>query len=84
MALKIDADFKGISVQSAYVTVVRPSVSLNKRYVNFDIWYSSEEGREPFMTSLDTAPYNLDGDNVYVQAYTYLKCLPAFNGALDC
>lgn len=84
MALKVNADFKGILVKSAYVTVVRPSVSLNKRFVNFDIWYRSEVGQEPFMSSVDTAPYKLDGENAYIQAYTYLKSLPAFEGALDC
>lgn len=84
MALKIDSDFKGIPIPLAYITVVRPSVSLNKRYINFDVWYRAEAGQEPFMRSLDTAPYNLDGENVYIQAYTYLKSLPAFEGALDC
>lgn len=84
MALKIDAEFKGIMVQSAYITIVTPSVSLNKRYINFDVWYRSAAGEEPFVTSLETAPYNLDGENIYVQAYTYLKGLPVFQGAVDC
>lgn len=84
MALKIDAEFQGIMFQSAYITVVTPGVSLNKRYINFDVWYRSEAGKEPFLTSLDTAPYDLDGKNIYIQAYTYLKGLPVFEGAVDC
>lgn len=43
-----------------------------------------EAGMDPFRVSQYTFPFDLrSSDNIYVQAYNYLKSLPEFSGAID-
>ena len=84
MALTVDADFKSIKISDAYVVVVIPQVSENKRFISFDVRKSIVSGGEVFSVGVETAPYDILGSNLFEQAYEYLKSLPEFYGAKDC
>lgn len=84
MAIKIDVNFKGILVEGAYVTVMQPAVSTDKSEITFGAWHRSAIGQEAFLVVFHAAPYDLEGDNPFEQAYAYLKTLLEFEGAEDC
>lgn len=84
MALRVNTKFKGISVDGAYVTVMIPSVSADKRDLSFGVWYRSTQENEVFDAVTLTSPYSVDGPNPFVQAYEYLKVQPLFQGCIDC
>ena len=85
MALRIDVEFKGLSVSGAYVTVMQPMVTAEKNEVSFGVWYrASQQSSEAFDAVTFTAPYSIDGENPFIQAYEYLKAQPSFQGCIDC
>lgn len=84
MALLIDTTHKGIPVTGAYVTVVMPTVSMDKATVSFGVWYSADREHEHFHADSKEAPYSIDGGDPFAQAYRYLKTLPEFADATDC
>ena len=84
MALLIDTTHKGIPVKDAYVTVVMPTVSLDKSLVSFGVWYSADREHEHFHADTREAPYSLAHGDPFEQAYKHLKALPEFEGATDC
>ena len=84
MALKVDVEFKGIKVAGAYVAVMMSGVSEDKTEQFFTALYRVSPGQDIFYSSSYTSPYNMDGDNPFVQAYEYLKTLPEFDGYIDC
>ena len=84
MALTVDSEFNEIKIPGAYVVVVSPQVSENKRFISFDVKKSVSAGGNPFSCGVETAPYDILGANLFEQAYEYLKTLPEFAGATDC
>ena len=85
MALRIDVEFKGLSVSGAYVSVMQPMVTADKNEISFGVWYrASPLSSEAFDAVTFTAPYTIDGENPFVQAYEYLKSQPSFQGCIDC
>ena len=84
MALRIDVEFKGLSVSGAYVTVMQPMVTADKNEVSFGVWYRSAQENEVFDAVTFTSPYSMDGPNPFIQAYEYLKMQPSFQGCIDC
>lgn len=84
MALQVNTKFKGIAVNGAYVTVMIPSVSVDKKELSFGVWYRSAQENEVFDAVTFTSPYSMDGPNPFIQAYEYLKMQPSFQGCIDC
>ena len=85
MALRIDVEFKGLSVPGAYVTVMQPMVTAEKNEVSFGVWYrASQQSSEAFDAVTFKAPYSIEGQNPFIQAYEYLKTQPSFQGCIDC
>lgn len=83
MALKVDFDFKGIPVFGAYAEVAHTGFSAARDEHYFTLIYRASKGAPEFHAHGYVAPYALDGANPYIQAYTYLKTLPEFAGAVD-
>ena len=84
MALSVQVNFKGINIPSAYVTATLPSISLDKTHISFGAWYRNSADDEVFNSVTYEAPYDLEGDNPFKQAYEHLKSLPEFEGGIDC
>lgn len=83
MALLVDVDFKGIKVKKAYVSVDVAAIASDKTYVAFVASYRSSVDQEFFDQKTMQAPYRLDGDNPFTQAYDHLRTLPGFEDATD-
>lgn len=83
MALKIDTTYKAIVVPNSYVIVARMAISDDKSTLSFGAWYKVSQVAEMFKAVSYTMPYNIEGDDPFSQAYTYLKTLPEFAGAVD-
>lgn len=83
MALLVDVDFKGIKVKKAYVSVDVAAIASDKSYVVFVASYRSKSDQDYFDQKSMQAPYILDGDNPFTQAYEYLKTLSEFADATD-
>lgn len=81
MALTINSDHIGIPVDNAYVTVVVPSV--DKTSMLFGVYFRAKPGADPFKAVTHEAPYDLEGENPYKQAYAFLKGLDGFAGCAD-
>lgn len=84
MALTIDSEFNEIKIPGAYVVVVSPQVSENKRFISFDVKKSVSAGGKSFSYGVEIAPYDISGANLFEQAYCHLKTLPEFEGSIDC
>ncbi|WP_416199497.1 MAG: hypothetical protein ACFWT5_09220 [Pseudomonas helleri] len=84
MAISIDAKYRGIAIPRAYVSIAPRSISLGKDEVFFCVMYRVDCNEEPFDSKSYTAPYSLDGENPFVQAYEYLKLQPEYLGYVDC
>lgn len=84
MALKLDVTHRGLSIKDSYVVVVMPTISTGKDSLEFGVWYKAGAEHEQFMAANYSAPYDLDGNNPFEQAYEHLKTLPEFKNATDC
>lgn len=84
MALLVDTTYRGIDVANAYVYVEPRSISLDKESMSFSISYKADPEQESFSSVRFSAPYSLDGENPFTQAYEYLKTLPEFQGCTEC
>ncbi|NIF80129.1 hypothetical protein F3J20_22505 [Paraburkholderia sp. Cy-641] len=91
MALKKTIIYKTINLPDAYLRVVCPQFDLTKKTMSFGVWaFASQDAAGDWNNSLDGAattyadvPYDMAGANAYEQAYTHLKSLPDFAGAVD-
>lgn len=83
MALSLDIEFRGIKIYKAYATVNTPSLSANKTEVIFCVDYRASPHNDPITSQMYEAPYDLEGNNPFVQAYDYLKTLEEFQGCTD-
>lgn len=84
MAILVDTTYRGITVADAYVYVEPRSISLDKDVMSFSISYKANQEQETFNSVRFSAPYSLEGENPFIQAYEYLKTLPEFEGCVDC
>lgn len=85
MALTLDTLFRGILVESAYVTVELPTVNRTKDVLSFGVWYrATPDAVEQFDAKTMEAPYTLTGGDPFEQAYLYIRTLPEFATATDC
>lgn len=84
MALLVNTQFRGLVINNAYVSVSLPSLSASKTEMYFTVSYRVDVDNDPFNSVLLSAPYDLNGENPFIQAYEYLKTLPEFEGYSDC
>lgn len=84
MALLVSVEYRGLQVGNAYTTVCQPTISPNKNEVVFCVVYRVSPEHDEFTSEMLQGPYDLAGENPYVQAYEYLKTLPKFADAIDC
>lgn len=82
--LQVDCSFKGIHVSGAIAEV--GSIVLNESHttIGFQVNYrASTEAAEVFLTESYNTTYNEDNGSIVEQAYSYLKGLSQFEGALE-
>lgn len=72
----------GIKVDGAYIRVEYPSVT--KDSMSFHIRKYVASDKPSFNEDFISAPYVLEGENPFKQAYEYLKSLPEYADAIDC
>lgn len=84
MALSLDLEFKGLPVNSCYISIVGGNFSLSKESAVFTASFRASDFSEPFKYSNFECRYDMTGENPFVQAYEHLKNLEEFEGAKDC
>lgn len=84
MAIKKTIDFKGITVEQAYVRVVMPTISPGNTRFEFVAYTMATPEAETLTAKAYEAPYDLLGPNPIEQAYEHLKTLPEYEGCIDC
>lgn len=84
MAIKKSITYHGVSVPDAWIRVVNPRVLQGNRHMEFAATSSSDDKARHFCAEAFECSYDLNGPNILVQAYDYLKTLPQFEGATDC
>ena len=83
MAIKCNITTQsGVTINEAYCRTVDFSVGKDQLSFNLQIFANKE--KSPVETDRLTAPYDLNGENPYIQAYKHLKTLPKFAGSIDC
>lgn len=69
---------------NAYMRVEKITFQ-DKQNVRFSLnYYAKTEAYPHFQQENFLFPYDLNGENVYAQAYSYLKSLEKFKTAIDC
>jgi hypothetical protein len=85
MALKNTAKTdQGFDAIDAYHRVENLSLIDKTRMVFQVKSYKNSEGLPSFSNVAYESVYDLQGENLFAQAYAYLKSLPEFSGATDC
>lgn len=83
MAIIKDTELEnGIKVYGAYLRV--ENISLDKTDISFNIRKYVDKNKSFFSEDYLTCPYNIEGENPFIQAYEYLKTLEEFKDAEDC
>ena len=83
MALKCNITTQsGVTINEAYCRAI--DFSVGKTQMSFGIQVFADKEKSPVEVDRIAAPYDLNGKNPYAQAYTHLKTLPGFAGAVDC
>jgi hypothetical protein len=72
----------GVTINEAYCRAV--DFSVGKNQMSFGIQVFANKEKSPVEADRISAPYELNGENPYTQAYKHLKTLPKFTGATDC
>ena len=73
----------GVSVTDAYIRVEKLSI-VDKTECSFALaHYADDSQDEPFFSLSLTAPYDIDGDNPFAQAYSFVKSLNIYSGSVD-
>lgn len=86
MALLIGSKIleSGVVVENCYCKVESLD-NLDKQMMIINIIYKVDEKAEStFNPERKSIPYNINGENPFVQAYTHLKGLEDFKDAKDC
>ena len=83
MAIKCKTTtLSGVVLNEAYCRAV--DFSVGKDQMSFNVQIFADKEKSPVEAERFTAPYDLNGENPYVQAYGHLKTLSKFAGAQDC
>jgi hypothetical protein len=91
MAFQLALTYKGATFAAAYYRVALPQIDFDKNTMSFGVWPFANQAAASDRANLlseaavtiNDAPYNLSGTNVFQQAYDYLKTLPQYAGAVD-
>ena len=83
MSLIIDTVFKGISVESAKVTVGDIYIADGHTVLSITANWSAPGSSEFFRQTTYNCPYDITGTDPLTQAYAYLKTLDKFSGAAE-
>ena len=84
MALKVTKDFKGITIQDAYVRVDRVFGGKREGWNSLIGVYANSEATEPIEQFNCFALYEADEANPYTLLYAAIKALEGFEEAVDC
>jgi len=84
MALKQTINFRGISIENAYIRISGVTISPGNERLDFVVHYTASSSEMPFNNESIQCSYNLHGENPIQQGYEYLKTLPDFSDATDC
>lgn len=84
MALQSDVKFNGSTISGAYTRVVMPCIRVDKKSMSFVAQSSGKAGGDLISAFDSICAYDIDGENPFSQAYSFLKTLPDFEGATDC
>ena len=84
MALKkTTSTVHGLVASDAYHRVEAVSF-IGKEQISFYVRSYVQQDKPFFSEQTVSAPYDMDGDNPFKQAYEHLKTMPEFAGAMDC
>lgn len=73
----------GFEAVNAYHRVEAVTL-ISKDQMHFRVRTYRTKNDQYFQHQTQSAPYDLNGENPIKQAYTHLKTLPEFEGAVDC
>ena len=71
-----------IPFPDAYIRI--DSIKASKTELLLTVLFLTEKDKTVFEGKNYTIPFNLEGANVLIQGYEYLKTLPEFADAVDC
>ena len=83
MSLIVDTTFKGISVESAKVTIGDIYIADGHAVLSITANWSAPGSSEFFRQTTYNCPYDITGADPVTQAYAYLKTLGDFSGATE-
>ncbi|HHY1068234.1 hypothetical protein [Klebsiella michiganensis] len=83
MSLIIDTTFKGILVERAKVTVGDIYIADGHAVLSITANWSAPGSSEFFRQTTYNCPYDITGVDPVTQAYTWLKTLDEFSGAVE-
>ncbi|EPX2492534.1 hypothetical protein ACKUTN_19770 [Klebsiella michiganensis] len=81
MSLIVDTTFKGISVESAKVTIGDIYIADGHAVLSITANWSAPGSSEFFRQTTYNCPYDITGADPVTQAYTWLKTLDEFSAA---
>ena len=81
MSLIVDTVFKGISVESAKVTIGDIYIADGHTVLAVTANWSAPDAAEYFRQTTYNCPYDITGADPLTQAYAYLKTLDEFSGS---
>ncbi len=84
MAISKTVEFKGITVENAYIRVSPLTIHAGNASMEFGVNSMVNAAATPFETFIEVATYKLEGGNPIRQAYDHLKTLERFQGSEDC
>lgn len=84
MALSKTLEFKGITVQGAYIRV--SGLTIHDGNQSMEFWVSAmvAPSSSAFECTQESCAYKLEGGNPIRQAYDHLKTIDKYAGAEDC
>lgn len=83
MSLIINTVFKGISVESAKVTVGDIYIGEDHEALSITANWSAPGSSEYFRQTTYNCPYDITGADPVTQSYAYLKTLDEFSNAIE-
>jgi hypothetical protein len=82
MAIKKTLQINDVTIPECYVRVSRYYGT--KTQMSFTIDFCANADAKPIQQQEIQVGINPSGDNVLTQAYTHIKTIPQFAGAVDC
>jgi hypothetical protein len=90
MALKMNFTYKGVPIIDGYIRIVHWDGNKQNMYFNVEYYFNKETSdadvnNENYLSisKMYHIVPELGNDNLWIQAYEYLKTLPEFSTAID-